>query len=768
MFCYRDTKTIEEHSGALISLLDSCLLHDLKPTQKDKDPPHAKIASEVVSCIFFAHLEKPVMSRAVPVAVKLLHRGNKELSRNLSSYLSLAAINHADVLAPHIQPIIDSIISGNYALVRVLPKIYVINPEPIHDHIMALICLLPNCEVGEKSTLLNLFALISKTKPSTLESNLPQLADCLSLPQTAYPTMQIFLDIANANSKPFLDYVNRVISACELNPSMVSIAAEFLGVVGKLNDNKATDCVRFMTHQLSKCDLGTTITLLRQIKSLVELYPTILSSFIATISNQVENSSSSTVQSYLQQLNNINAANVRSSLDNAAGKANSGSHLVNVLSSVKNSFLSSDQHFQLLQPSSTSFTPAKSTSGSGRLGNHNVHIIHRSIPRLPPFSSHSSHSSNVHRSLNALVQNNVPNSSSSRQNITRMSVESVSTATPTSGSQKSASSSYLLALQEKEREAKQASVKNVTTTSIESQLPLHKNPSCNIISPTGTSTSGSHYNVQSGCNTVSRKDRNANISSAESSYSVSNAVPANHDTGTRINEDSNEPEAEQVKVFEPYPMRDAVQHFCEKHIEKIKAYMQKVFVKIPLPVKCTIEERKSKKMAKIYFSCQVKGDNCLYTKSYFLMKTKNARIWIHLMFLALQARAKSALCTREPSVNALKNCWETLKLDNQTFLTLVTSAFPSAKDQEALIEELRAFRFFDVFNFNAIVQLWGCFLCNHPDRATGFLRANAPVIEGELKEKKGKWSLFRRWRTRYFTLSGVHLYRDEVCLILNA
>lgn len=39
-----------------------------------------------------------------------------------------------------------------------------------------------------------------------------------------------------------------------------------------------------------------------------------------------------------------------------------------------------------------------------------------------------------------------------------------------------------------------------------------------------------------------------------------------------------------------------------------------------------------------------------------------------------------------------------------------------------------------------------------------FLENNAqPVIEGQLKEKKGKWRLFKRWRTRYFTLSGAHL-----------
>lgn len=42
-------------------------------------------------------------------------------------------------------------------------------------------------------------------------------------------------------------------------------------------------------------------------------------------------------------------------------------------------------------------------------------------------------------------------------------------------------------------------------------------------------------------------------------------------------------------MFEPYPMRDTVQHFCEKHLDKIKSYMEKVSVRIPPPAKCTIE-----------------------------------------------------------------------------------------------------------------------------------------------------------------------------------
>lgn len=59
------------------------------------------------------------MQRALPVAVKFLHKGNKELSRNMASYLSLAAIEHASLLTPHVQPIMDSIISGDLFIDKV-------------------------------------------------------------------------------------------------------------------------------------------------------------------------------------------------------------------------------------------------------------------------------------------------------------------------------------------------------------------------------------------------------------------------------------------------------------------------------------------------------------------------------------------------------------------------------------------------------------------------------------------------------------------------
>lgn len=109
-----------------------------------------------------------------------------------------------------------------------------------------------------------------------------------------------------------------------------------------------------------------------------------------------------------------------------------------------------------------------------------------------------------------------------------------------------------------------------------------------------------------------------------------------------------------------------------------------------------------------------------------------------------------------------------IKTENKSFTELVTSNFPSMKEQETLVNEMRHSGFLDVFevsrtdrsspNCNELEYQWGCFLCNHPEKAVGFLHGtNQPMIEGQLKEKKGKWRLFRRWRTRYFTLSGAHL-----------
>ncbi|KAG7306950.1 hypothetical protein JYU34_007074 [Plutella xylostella] len=120
--CIRETGTVEAHCRPLVALLEACLHHNLRPStnHQNEDPPHAKIASDVISCIFLAsdnqnYSKKGVMEAVLPVAVRLLHAGHAELARNMARYLSLAAIHHARLLKPHVQQIVDSIVAGNLA-----------------------------------------------------------------------------------------------------------------------------------------------------------------------------------------------------------------------------------------------------------------------------------------------------------------------------------------------------------------------------------------------------------------------------------------------------------------------------------------------------------------------------------------------------------------------------------------------------------------------------------------------------------------------------
>ncbi|CAH2247372.1 ventricular zone-expressed PH domain-containing homolog 1 isoform X4 [Pelobates cultripes] len=114
----RETESIEKHGEALVLLWESCLEHNLRSAAKDEDTPHGKIASDIMSCILQNYNRPTVMSLAVPVAVKFLQRGNKDLCRNMSNYISLAAIAKADLLASHTEAILSSIIKGTYVTCR--------------------------------------------------------------------------------------------------------------------------------------------------------------------------------------------------------------------------------------------------------------------------------------------------------------------------------------------------------------------------------------------------------------------------------------------------------------------------------------------------------------------------------------------------------------------------------------------------------------------------------------------------------------------------
>lgn len=219
--------------------------------------------------------------------------------------------------------------------------------------------------------------------------------------------------------------------------------------------------------------------------------------------------------------------------------------------------------------------------------------------------------------------------------------------------------------------------------------------------------------------------------------------------------------------------RDVVRQFCDKHMDKICAYINSLFPSLPLPIDCWIDDHydnnklkpKRAKYLNLNFSCYLKGQYCLFDKNYFEIRSTQVSIWIHLIFLSLQSKWSYPLTQRDQPVIDLKKCYQSFKeSDKLGFVPLITSSFPIDKEQKLILNELKDLRFFDLFQFNKEHKQWFCYLCSNPDKARD-LSTQSTLIQGQLKEKRGKWKLFKRWKKRLYTLTGgniVYMKKDMV------
>ncbi|XP_059612970.1 protein melted [Phlebotomus argentipes] len=841
--CIRETKTVERHCPALVSLLDSCLKQNLQP-QSGEDPPHAKISADLISSIFLNYNKKTVMEMALPVAVKFLQKGNKELAKNLASYLSLAAIEYAYLLSPHVQSILDSILAGNYGLCQILPQIYDVAPHSLDQHTSVLISLLNRCDTQEKLALLQLFALIAKNNPSALEDNIPHLCESLQETATVSATLNVLLKLAEETPSRIHDHFDKIKIAAEKNAQTVALASQVLATSGKINRMRAQFALDFVLQHLPHADRTSQTILLREATMLCSTYPILFTDKVLACVRQKNNTSQQSsistspstssvspisgnqvsggvtivklnmapIQTPISSTGNSVTTTVINSTANGTATVHvppqpeKASHVVTIptsTSATSQTTSATTNGTNVVSPPHTGYTRRAKLGDSRSTGRlHSTGNTHRSMTRL---NIAGGSVGGLHKSMTRLSssqqinqqQNNTSNPNNSHSSGSVSQVNGVSATGPNYVTPVPPLSSNVIITGHNKWGIPSTKITSGGVT-VTTSPPRGVRPHSQGLS-TLLGSSGGLGSITSQSNSVSVQHASPAPSSAGASsfqqsvmtlpintlssnmgggnqVSVSGPVTVtsrrNDNTSITLLNANHHSTNQRMSVFEPCPERDTIQHFSEKHFDKIKVYVTGVEQRLPPAAKCTIEERRSKKFAKLHFACQARGPHCLYSKTFFTMRTRNPKTWIHLMFLDQQSRAQTALSSRDPAVSSLRHCWDILKCENKSFVTLATSAFPSTKDTDALVNELRNSGFFDVFELGPVngnstnggtssddLQLqWGCFLCNHPEKAMGFLHGNTqPVIEGQLKEKKGKWRLFRRWRTRYFTLSGAHL-----------
>ncbi|NXY09824.1 MELT protein, partial [Pteruthius melanotis] len=669
----RETASIEKHGRALVALWESCLEHNLKPSGKDEDAPHAKIASDITSCILQNYNQPPVMALAVPVAVKFLQRGNKELCRNMSSYLSLAAIAKAELLAEHTETIVRSVLQGNWMLLRVLPALYEKQPGPIAARLRELVAPMAQLDPAEQLHLLRLLHTVARKRElGVLKECLPFLFGHLRDPNHSEVILNILLEISSYEPAALAPFLPALREIGESSPALIGQTAKIFGAVGHLDEERARTSLLYLVNQLANMEHSFHHILLLEIKSLTDTFSSILGSQSRDI-YRMSNSFSAIARLLVRQLDADGAPGAR--MENNP-EAECPAPLDDLKSVVSGN--GEDEKLQVkIQAFEEKINVDNSTPGSVR--RYSLGQVSKEERKDMRFNRSKS------LALHAL----------------RVKGVSLELGPEEENGEIPAGISFSELYLSQEHDQGPFGV----PPDAGSSLLSHQSPHC--LQPELEKAVGGRAEAAPG----------------------------------------------------PGECQDKLYLHLKENLGKVKEFVMEMGRRIPIPEQCVIEDTVGSCVAKLSFSCPLKGPYCLYSKSSFTLVSQQPPLWIHIMFLFQQSLFAEPLSIQSDSVQALKALWEKTQLKGtHSFETaMIQSTFPLQKDLEDVQMHLEEVRFFDLFGYSEEAGAWQCFMCNNPERATVLNQDGQPLMEGKLKEKQVRWKFIKRWKTRYFTLAGNQL-----------
>lgn len=232
------------------------------------------------------------MEVTLPVAVKFLNLGNLELSRNLASYLSSAAIEYSFLLSPHVHVILESLLAGNYGLCHVLSQIYEATPEPINAVGPKFVEIVPRCDLQEQLVILQLLVTIAKQKPSCLTESIPSLLELAIRPPLSAAALLVLLKLAEAKPIKLAEYTEAFKVIAYSVPQTVGFAAQILSAIGRSGKDRAQVALDFVLEHLPRADRPLQTILLNEATKLCTKYPVLFTDKVTSVVRQRQLSNS--------------------------------------------------------------------------------------------------------------------------------------------------------------------------------------------------------------------------------------------------------------------------------------------------------------------------------------------------------------------------------------------------------------------------------------------------------------------------------------------
>ncbi|CAM9838254.1 unnamed protein product [Lampetra planeri] len=711
----RETRSVERHAPSLASLWGACLERALAHAPRG-DSPHAKVAADITSCVLQNYGRAAMMRVAVPVAVRFLWRGDAEVTRSMSSVIALAAMGQAPLLGQHVEAVADSVIAGNLALLRVLPQVYEVRPSPLDVRIPALLALLGRLTPSDTQHLHRLLLLVVRRRPEVLSECVPQLLPLLRMAEHSDIAFTLLGELAERGPALLVTSL-AVLQASAWFPARTGQAARVLGVIGRTHQDRARQCLNHMVSLLSSTEHTSHHALLLEIKSITDKFGLLrihgrevyrmsngYAAIASLLAGQLERGAPEADSERPLRVRQPSAAGEGSALPRDHGEGN---------------------------PSAQERSEGGGESPQAQTRRYSCGEARREERRDLRF--------NRSKSLGLYALRSKTINSDDERN-----AEDDAESGPQAEAHADQSADKVDASGPSEEPAERSEA--APGASVEEQTDVVTAP------PANQKADGSPALVEE------KDTKHVDESHEGSNGSLPHHTARGDEEEVENATDGRDAMVEVETVVEIEP-QDGLYRYMKDNLKHIRAYCADVTKKIPVPERCVVEELASRCLFKLSFGCPKKSEYCLYSKSHFSLPSRQPQTWLHLMTLFLQSRSPSPLSVHDAVVRTLAQLWDRARQKGGlAFETAVIhSPLPSAKDVEFLRQQLGEVCFFDVFGFDEEAGRWGCYMCNHPDKALDVNQEGRPLMEGKLKEKQVRWKFIKRWRTRYFTLAGNQL-----------
>ncbi|MGH0137617.1 UNVERIFIED_CONTAM: hypothetical protein FKN15_020301 [Acipenser sinensis] len=213
-------------------------------------------------------------------------------------------------------------------------------------------------------------------------------------------------------------------------------------------------------------------------------------------------------------------------------------------------------------------------------------------------------------------------------------------------------------------------------------------------------------------------------------------------------------------------LQDQLFLHLKENLCTIQTYYAEMVKRIPVLEQCLIEDSFRSCVAKLFFTCSMKGHYCLYSKSSFTLNSRQPQVWIQIILLfhqdldSVQKHLKEVRFFDLFGHSEETGGWLCFMCINPEKATESTSC---PKDLDSVQKHLKEVRFFDLFGHSEETGGWLCFMCINPEKATDDLD-DSPI---ELSKVQSVKVVARKCRDRSLP-RAFEIFTDNKTYVLKA